>query len=236
VPLINKLNKKENEMKSLQIVGGLVVISAVIGIWVSQSKSVTSNDETQVQQPKQSAPTNAKVSSKSIDINAVKSNKITLPNVSNSDEMLPTDKSQVVSENDIMRDYVNTGNPQRVMDKYSERRRARATMLQRYMDQQNSNSVWSEKLTQQFAEIDRVLPGIEGLSLQQADCRETICALHFDFENDKSYQKLAPLMASVGIVLGSDSFVHHDAKPQGAVMYLSQEDAKLPDLEITADG
>ena len=50
------------------------------------------------------------------------------------------------------------------------------------------------------------------------------------------YQHFAPLLANAGAVLGSDAFVHHDAKPQGLVMYLSREDQSLPDLEMLDQG
>ena len=136
----------------------------------------------------------------------------------------------------LVADFVATGNPQQVMDFYKQRRAARAEMLQRHMSQENLDERWSKELTEQYSTAKALVPGLNKLDLATADCRETICALQFDFTSNTQYREVRPLMANIGNVLGSDAFVHHDALPHGAIIYVSRGESPLPDLENTVGG
>lgn len=151
-------------------------------------------------------------------------------------EIAEVTSSTVANSDEIMAAYVKSGNPEEVMRMYAEKRQARAELLQRQMDAENLDTNWADELAKKFANLHRVLPGIKGVSLTATDCRQSICALHLDFSQADDYQRLAPMIANAGNVLGSDAFVHHDAKPQGAVMYLSREDHILPDMEMLDQG
>ncbi len=142
----------------------------------------------------------------------------------------------ISSEDEIMAAYMKTANPQLVMQKYAERRKARAELLQRKMDEENQDPIWEDALRKRFNELGSILPGVNTLTLSQADCRQSICALHLNYTDREEYKKVAPYIANAGIVLGSDAFIHYDAEPSEAVLYVSREDQVLPDMVFTDEG
>lgn len=136
----------------------------------------------------------------------------------------------------LVADFVATGNPQQVMDYFKQRRAARAELLQRKMSQENLDEGWSRELQEQYVNAKMLVPGLDKLDLNDADCRESICALQFDYAANSQYRELKPLMSNVGNVLGADAFVHYDALPGGAVIYVSRGETRLPDLEKSVGG
>ncbi|WP_196138360.1 hypothetical protein [Aliikangiella sp. G2MR2-5] len=136
------------------------------------------------------------------------------------------------TQDEIMASYINSGNPELVRQKYAERRVARAELLIRKMDEENQNPAWADELTRKYNAMSQMLPGIKPLELESTDCRESICALNLSYHSVNDYKKLEPFILNAGSILGSDSFVHYDATPNSAVLYLSRADASLPQLEF----
>lgn len=152
--------------------------------------------------------------------------KITLPIRLNSDEVV-IDKTP--SPVDATKAYVNTADPEKVMEYYATLRSARAELLQNRFNQELQDPTWSKELTQRLTEAYRLVPGLPKLQLSKSDCRETICALHVDM-NKGAYKKYAPYMQHIGMVLGTDTWVHHDALPDTAIIYVARADTELPEL------
>ncbi len=133
-------------------------------------------------------------------------------------------------------DFVASGKPEAIQAYFAERRRARAALMQQEMSWESEDRAWSEDLQRRFEEAEKIVPGLGGVAVSQADCRETICALHIWFEGDSGYRELAPYVDNIGMVLGSEAWVHHDADPNVAIVYIAKPDTKLPDLEKTSEG
>lgn len=138
----------------------------------------------------------------------------------------------IVEENpdSKLADFFASGKPEKIKQYYAERRRQRAALVQGQMDEEYPDPEWSAELSQRFEFASSLVPGLPTMSLSQVDCRETICALHVGI-GDSGYKTIAPFMDHIGTVLGSDTWVHHDATPSGAVIYVAEVDMQLPDLE-----
>lgn len=136
----------------------------------------------------------------------------------------------------LVADFVATGNPQQVMDFFKQRRTARAELLQRKMSQENLDERWSRELQDQYLNAKTLLPGMDKLDLNNADCRESICALELTYIGGSQYRDVQPLMSNIGNVLGADAFVHYDALPDTAIVYVSRGETRLPGLEKAVDG
>jgi hypothetical protein len=146
--------------------------------------------------------------------------------------------SEPVTPDDIDRltaDFVASGNPAAIQAFFAERRRARAELMQKEMSWESEDPRWSEDLRKKFEDAEKIVPGLSSMVFSDADCRETICAVHVEFV-DSDYDALAPYMSNIGMVLGSEAWVHHDAEPNAAVVYIAKPDAKLPGLERSAEG
>lgn len=139
------------------------------------------------------------------------------------------------TRDESMDSYYKSANPKGIMDYYAKQRQARAALLQAQMERENVDAMWAQNIVDRFSQLNRILPGVTGLKLASADCRESLCAVNINFDTANDYQRLAPLLANVGNVMGTESWIHHDAKPQGAVLYLAKEGKPLPDLPVTSN-
>ena len=126
-----------------------------------------------------------------------------------------------------------SGDPQAVMKYYAEQRRERARRVQAQMASESFDQQWSQELSQRFESAHQLLPVLSPLQLASADCRQTVCALYLGFSKDTSQgapKRLLPYLQHVANVLGVDAWVHHDAAPGSAVLYVAKADTPLPDI------
>lgn len=130
----------------------------------------------------------------------------------------------------LLQEFVASGDPQGIRRVFAERRQARAELVKAAMDNQQIDSQWSDEITARFEFARNLVPELAGLTLTRADCRKSICALHISFA-ENGYEKYQPYLQQVGIVLGSDAWVHHDALPDGGVVYVAKDDVQLPVLK-----
>lgn len=137
---------------------------------------------------------------------------------------------------EVLSAFVATGKPEQIMQYYAEMRRARAELVKDKMDTESVDSRWSEDLAQQFDNLEKLVPTLSGTNLNEADCRQTICALQVGFDTDQSYQSFLPYMEHIGTLFGSDVFVHHDAEPGAAVIYIAKPNIPLPNLKEENQG
>jgi len=152
--------------------------------------------------------------------------KITLPVMLNSDEVEIDKKLSPVNGTKV---YINSAEPEKIMEYYATLRSARAELLQNQFNQELQDPAWSKKLTERFTVATSLVPGLPKFQLSKSDCRETICALHIDM-NKGTYKQYAPYMQHIGTVLGTDTWVHHDALPDTAIIYVARADTELPKL------
>jgi len=152
--------------------------------------------------------------------------KITLPEMLNSDEVVIDKKPSPVT---ATKAYVNSAEPEKVMEYYATLRTARAELLQNQFNQELQDPAWSEKMAERLSVANSLVPGLPKLQLSKSDCRETICALHVDMKKGM-HKKYAPYMQHIGTVLGTDTWVHHDALPDTAIIYVARADTELPTL------
>jgi len=152
--------------------------------------------------------------------------KITLPVMLNSDEAVIDKKLSPVNGTQA---YVDSAEPEKIMEYYATLRSARAELLQNQFSQELQDPAWAKKLTERFTVANSLVPGLPKIQLSKSDCRETICALHVDM-NKGTYKQYAPYMQHIGTVLGTDTWVHHDALPDTAIVYVARADTELPKL------
>lgn len=134
------------------------------------------------------------------------------------------------ADDDTTAKFVASGKPGQIIQYYAERRRARAELVINQMHAEVANAQWSDELRERFAFAISMLPNLPDMQLAEADCRQTICALHIQLANE-NVKQLRPFMQHIGIALGSDTFVHHDANPGEAIVYVAKAETLLPDLE-----
>lgn len=147
-----------------------------------------------------------------------------------SETTLSSDMPVEDDANAALEKFVGSGRPEAIMQFYAERRQARAQLVQAKMNSEYDDPQWSSELTQRFEFARQLMPGLQSMSLTQTDCRESVCALHLGY-GGTAYKKVAPFMQHIGTMLGSDTWVHHDAMPDGAVVYVARNETQLPDVE-----
>ncbi|WP_455204531.1 hypothetical protein [Kaarinaea lacus] len=150
--------------------------------------------------------------------------------INQSEATLSSDTPTEDDANTALEKFVGSGRPEAIMQFYAQRRRARAQLVQAKMNSEYDDPQWSSELTQRFEFARQLMPGLKSMSLTQTDCRESICALHLEY-GGTAYKKVAPFMQHIGTMLGSDAWVHHDAMPDGPVVYVARNDTQLPDVE-----
>ena len=160
--------------------------------------------------------------------------KLTQASPSDTPDAVNSSSEQLDPENFVI-DFVETGKPEAIMEYYAELRRARGELIETQMSEEHNDPEWSMELTQSFEAAADIVPMISGLNLAETDCRETICSLHFGFDADTSYKEMKPAMSNIGIVLGTEVWVHHDAEQEGPIVYVARADTVLPDLEQTTN-
>lgn len=136
-----------------------------------------------------------------------------------------SDKDEIVS----MKDFVSTGKPEQIKAYYANLRKSRATLMQNQLTQETSDPAWAEEMSQRFSVALTMVPGLSSLKLGATDCRQTLCAMSVDISGNK--QQHLKYMKYTGTVLGVDAWIHHDAKPGTAMIYVSRDGAQLPRLE-----
>ncbi|MGD8558850.1 MAG: hypothetical protein PVG89_02670 [Gammaproteobacteria bacterium] len=144
-----------------------------------------------------------------------------------------TDPATLPDEKDpeqLLQEFVTSGDPQGIRRVFAERRKERAKLVKARMDHQAVDLEWSEDLASRFEFARALVPELADLKLTQTDCRDTICAIHIAYA-DASYEQYRPFLQQVGIVLGGDAWVHHDALPDGGVIYVARDSEELPALK-----
>ena len=146
------------------------------------------------------------------------------------------DKSKVLVNSDepildTTEKFVASGKPEQIMEYYAQLRRARAELVLNQMNGESSDSQWAEDINQRFEFAKGLLPALNGMELAQTDCRQTICALHLNVSSTE-YKQYEPYMRHIGNALGGDAWVHPDASPGEAVVYVARADAQLPNLDL----
>ena len=129
-----------------------------------------------------------------------------------------------------LQDFVQSGDPEGIRRVYAERRKERAKLVKAKMDNEQVDMEWSADLSSRFEFARNLVPELANLKLTQVDCRNTICAIHIAYA-DANYEQYSPFLQQVGIVLGADAWVHHDALPGEGVVYVARENKELPKLK-----
>jgi len=147
--------------------------------------------------------------------------------IQNSDDIIGIKPS--ADEN--LKNYLATAKPDKIKEYYAKLRQARAELVLNQLNAEQPDQRWADELTQKFQVANTLVPGLPKLDIAESDCRETICALQIDMKKG-TYKKYAPYMQHIGTVLGMDTWVHHDAKPDAAVIYVARAEASLPKLDL----
>jgi len=143
---------------------------------------------------------------------------------------------QAVAESTLNSDeqlskYISSAKPEKIMQYYAQLRKARAELVQSQMSTEGVDTAWTDEIKSRFEFVRGVSPVLSNLNISTTDCRQTICALHMQLSKEE-YQKVEPYMQHIGTAMGSDAFVHHDAGPNEAVIYVARVDKELPRLDL----
>ena len=214
----------------------LLLITGAVGFGLWQTH-VVQHSGAGVTRPTEMAPTQKPSQSRSVvplqsaEIQAVSEfeqteGKKSLPPMLNSDEAVSSANRRSLGGIEA---YVNSAQPGKISEYYATLRVARAELVQNQLNQESQDPVWSKNLAARLAEAYRLVPGLPELKLSKSDCRETICALHVDMKKG-AYKQYARYMQHIGTVLGADTWVHHDALPDTAIIYVARVDTELPKL------
>ncbi|MBA54283.1 MAG: hypothetical protein CMK89_07500 [Pseudomonadales bacterium] len=131
-----------------------------------------------------------------------------------------------------LKSYIANAQPEKIMEFFAQARKERAEKIQAIMDDEGEDQEWKEEMLQYFTLSETLVPQMKGITLLNADCRESICALQVDYgQYIKNYKEIEPYMSNIGNLIGLDAWVHHDAMPHGGVIYFAKENTALPELQ-----
>ncbi|RLU00138.1 hypothetical protein [Ketobacter sp.] len=127
--------------------------------------------------------------------------------------------------------YIANAQPEKIMEFFALARKERAETIQAMMRDEDENPEWKDEMLQYFTLSETLAPQMKGVTLLNADCRESVCALQVDYgQYIKNYQDIEPFLSNIGNLVGLDAWVHHDALPHGGVIYFARENTALPEM------
>lgn len=127
--------------------------------------------------------------------------------------------------------YIANAQPEKIMEFYAEARKERAESIQAMMRDEHENPEWKDEMLQYFTLSETLAPQMKGVTLVNADCRESVCALQVDYgQYIKHYKDIEPYLSNIGNLVGLEAWVHHDALPHGGVIYFARENTALPEM------
>lgn len=144
----------------------------------------------------------------------------------------PSDVAEEIPEmSPELKSYIANAQPEKIMEFFAQARKERAEKIQTIMQDEGEDLEWKDELLQYFTLSETLVPQMKGMTLVNADCRESVCALEVDYgQYITSYKEIEPYMSNIGNLIGLDAWVHHDALPHGGVIYFARENATLPEL------
>lgn len=142
--------------------------------------------------------------------------------------MMPQDVPEMSPE---LKSYIANAQPEKIMEFFAVARKERAEKIQAMMQEEGEDPAWKDEMLQYFTLSETLAPQMKGVTLLNADCRESVCALEVDYgQYVKNYKEIEPYMSNIGNLIGLDAWVHHDALPHGGVIYFAKENSTLPEL------
>ena len=146
-------------------------------------------------------------------------------------EVDPAMVEEVPEMSPELKSYIANAQPEKIMEFFAQARKERAEKIQAMMEDEGEDQEWKEEMQQYFTLSETLVPQMKGITLLNADCRESICALQVDYgQYIKNYKDIEPYMSNIGNLIGLDAWVHHDAMPHGGVIYFARENMALPEL------
>ena len=128
------------------------------------------------------------------------------------------------------------GDPQALRERFADLRQARAELLQNRLDEEPQDPQWQRDMQKRFEQLGSMLPQVkQGVQLSEADCRQTLCGLHFTYSDDESKARMEPLLAGLGRGLGQDAWVYRDKEQPGTLVFVARPGEQLPKAAESAD-
>lgn len=146
-------------------------------------------------------------------------------------EVDPSVVEEIPEMSPELKSYIANAQPEKIMEFFAQARKERAEKIQAMMEDEGEDQEWKEEMLQYFTLSETLVPQMKGITLLNADCRESVCALQVDYgQYIKNYKEIEPYMSNIGNLIGLDAWVHHDAMPHGGVIYFARENMELPEL------